>query len=204
MSFLDSLKLEETNRAGLESTSRQNIHRLNLVWHSGHHYTLRSKSGKDIATLHTKTAEGLRKLNSLSSIRYDAFVTVHEWLEHVRIWRADGKRTNLAIKINVYGSARESEIVGKQLSSANIYLQHPDHCDKQAKYDNPHVFKLPQMELPALEPSTPAPSETEFIDLPSILDSLDRNDSLQQTLVDGRIKTELLPCVCSGLLGQGY
>ena len=195
VSFLDSLKLEDTNHVGLESVSKQDIHRLNLVWKKDNHITLRSKDGMDIATLHTKTAEGLQKLGDMAFIRYDTFVTVGEWLEHVMLWRTEGKRTNMTVNINVYGSASEFDAVGKRLSGASIYLQHPDHCDEQARYDNPHFFKLPLMELPTLEPSTAISSGADFIDLSSILDTLDRNDCLQQATIDPRVKTQLLPCV---------
>ena len=195
VSFLDTLKLEETNHTVFSSSSKQNFYRLNLILRDGDRYTLQSKGGLDIALLHTKTGDGLRKLESLASVRYDAYVTVGEWLEHVRIWRADGKRTNLTIKVNVYGFTCDVDIVGKELSKASIYLQHPDHHDKQVKYDNPHFFKLPQIEMPDLESSAATPSEIDFVDLHSVLETLDRNDSLKQAAIDHRVKTTLLPWV---------
>ncbi|EQB58429.1 hypothetical protein CGLO_01330 [Colletotrichum gloeosporioides Cg-14] len=52
------------------------------------------------------------------------------------------KPTPFSISINVYGMQLIADELGRKLSKASTFLQHPKALSKDKKYDNPHFFKF--------------------------------------------------------------
>lgn len=57
------------------------------------------------------------------------------------------------IRIIVYGKSDAAEGIGKTLSDAGLYLQHPSptECSLKLRYHNPHFLVRPGCEMPTLE-----------------------------------------------------
>lgn len=57
------------------------------------------------------------------------------------------------IRITVYGTLGNAERIGKALSDADLYLQHPSptDCSLQLRYHNPQFLIRPGHEMPTLE-----------------------------------------------------
>lgn len=53
------------------------------------------------------------------------------------------------VNINLYGSQSISDQIGRELSAHKVYLQRPDFLRHGFLYDNPHVLKLPNFQLPS-------------------------------------------------------
>lgn len=164
-------------------------------------FTLMLSTGTEFADINTKTSNGLRSLQELASIRYEAYVIEDQWTHKLESWKRNGKRSEFTAVVNVYGAREISNAVGERLSNVGIYLQHPDYCDPTSEYDNPHFFKLPNVECPKpgdfILDSSPAVSKQESV-MPTydcVFDTLSRYKYLQDALIDSRIHTPLLPFV---------
>lgn len=162
-------------------------------------FTLMLSTGAEFADINTKISNGLRSLQDFASIRYEAYVVKDQW---TRIpWKKDGKRSELTAVVNVYGAREVSDAVGVRLSNAGIYLQHPDYCDPASEYENPHFFKLPNVECPKpgdfILDSTPALSKQGSImpDYNCVFETLSRYKYLRDAPIDSRIHTPLLSFV---------
>jgi hypothetical protein len=57
------------------------------------------------------------------------------------------------IRLTVYGLLEDADGVGKTLSEADLYLQHPSptDCSRQLRYHNPQFLIRPGREMPTLE-----------------------------------------------------
>lgn len=164
-------------------------------------FTLMLSMGTEFADINTKTSNGLRSLQALTSIRYEVYVSKNEWTHKLKSWKKHGKRSELTAILNVYGAREISEAVGERLSNAGIYLQHPDYCDPASEYENPHFFKLPNVGCPKpgdfKVDSTPALSKqgSIMLDYNCVFDTLSRSKHLRDALIDSRIHTPLLSFV---------
>ncbi|KAF2658988.1 hypothetical protein K491DRAFT_224216 [Lophiostoma macrostomum CBS 122681] len=106
------------------------------------------------------------------------------------------------VSINVYGTRKIAEQVGREFSNHKIWLQRPDYVRPGIAYDNPHVLKLPQFQLPTNDTDTPVTveqkkPEIEKIDtfkqtIADVYSSLKRGHRLVGIEGDGRLKTPLL------------
>ena len=124
-----------------------------------------------------------------------------EWIERTRSWKNHGRKRGLTVTINVYGSSDISPSIASKLSQAGLYLQHPDYCDSDIQYENPHFFKLPHMQNPVskvftqdptvLLPSKEVPSQK----VEDVLGILSRHKYLKDIQTDPRITATLLPLV---------
>ncbi|KAH0537607.1 hypothetical protein FGG08_005599 [Glutinoglossum americanum] len=191
----DSRNLDEVD---LEITAAQpanGFYNLQLVFRR--HCFLQSSSGKDIAIAHSKTSNALRTLNDLDSIRYEVLVAPDEWKKKTLSFKKIGKAACMTVEINVFGAVSKSQAVGKVLSKAGIYLQHPRLHDIYVKYENPHFISFPHLSpptsgltIPSLAPDVE--NSVPFANISSILDGLDQRGHLQRADIDPRITTILL------------
>lgn len=57
------------------------------------------------------------------------------------------------IRIAIHGLRRDKETIGKLLSNAGLFLQHPSAAEliPEVEYDNPHYLLRPGAEMPAME-----------------------------------------------------
>ncbi|KAH0562510.1 hypothetical protein GP486_002802 [Trichoglossum hirsutum] len=191
----DSRNLDEVD---LEITAVQpanGFYNLQLIFRR--HCFLQSRNGKDIAIVHFKTSNALRALNDLDSVRYEVYVAPNEWAEKILSFKNIGKAACITVELNIFGSVDKSHAVGKVLSKAGIYLQHPRLLDSHIEYENPHFISFSHLSLsnsrlptPSLTPdSGSSPSST---DISSVLDNLDQRGYLRKADIDAQITSTLL------------
>lgn len=60
---------------------------------------------------------------------------------------------NYSIRIALHGFRRDKEAIGKSLSMAGLFLQHPSAAEvlPEVEYDNPHYLLRPGAKMPAIE-----------------------------------------------------
>lgn len=201
--LFSDLKLDDSSFLDLK-TIGVNTYQFDLISRK-HGFTMMLSTGAEVADLDNKTSNGLRSLQEFTSIRYEAYVIKDHWTLKQKSWKRDGKRSELAAVVNIYGARAISDAVGERLSSAGIYLQHPDYCDPDSEYENPHFFKLPNVECPKpgdfILDSSDAVSKQGFImpDYHCVFDTLSRYKNLRDAQIDSRIHTPLLSLVTLSL-----
>ena len=195
-SFLDDIEMDESDLLSLPMTM-EDSHQFNIVPQK-HLVALRLPPESDVALIDTKTSGCLR---NLEAVRFEAFVTNNEWIERVKLWKGKGRKSGLTIMINIYGSRTISSQVGKRLSKAGLFLQHPAYCGKGVEYDNPHFLKLPnrQAPQPGISPTIDSPialvETSQKPDITQVLGTLSRHKHLQDAYIDPSVRTSLLPSV---------
>ncbi|KAH7336623.1 SNF2 family N-terminal domain-containing protein [Rhexocercosporidium sp. MPI-PUGE-AT-0058] len=97
------------------------------------------------AVINEETSKILRDLLSFGSCRLEAYPSVESHKFLTEKTATTDRHYYLPVDIVVYGSATASKSVGKLLSSARIYLQHPRYQDPDTAYDNPHVLDLAKL-----------------------------------------------------------
>lgn len=151
-------------------------------------------AGIDIAFLNLQLSGALRKLGD--DVRCCPFVTTQEWSLKVSHFKNNSK-TQISIYLNLYGPPSISAQVGKTLSKADLFLQHPILLEKNVKYENPHYLNVSLLRYSASElPTPPLESPIETLKTPnlvsSVLDDLDQQNYLHMAHVDqNSIKTPL-------------
>lgn len=155
---------------------------------------LQSMAGTDIAFLNLRLSEALRALGD--DVRCYPFVTTKEWSLKVSHFKNNSK-TQISIYLNLYGPSSISAQVGKSLSKAGLFLQHPILLESNVKYENPHYLKISSLRYSrSALPTPPLESPTKTLKDPdlitSVLDDLDQQIHLQIAQVDqSSIKTPL-------------
>jgi SWI/SNF-related matrix-associated actin-dependent regulator of chromatin subfamily A3 len=105
------------------------------------------------------------------------------------------------VQINVYGPQTNVAAIGREFSQQKIYLQRPDHIRGGTSYDNPHVLKLTDHQLPV--PEKVVDVEEQVAErtagdtlmketIKDVYSSLTRNNHLRGLEGDERLKTPLL------------
>ena len=162
-----------------------------------HYYALQSTTQADFAILDKRTTRVFQRLSDLVTIRFEAFLDGNDTGKPGKHWKKGRETIGLPLCINVYGSRRIAQEVGKRLSKEGSFLQHPYLLDESIEYDNPHYFKLPNRK-PALPPGNAIsqyrqPSrESQATQVSGILDSLDHGAVLQDDNVGAMVQSELL------------
>ena len=156
--------------------------------------TLQSEHYRDFAILDSRTGEALQGLSHLSSIRVEAVLVGKGIATQNRRGRI--ALETIPFQINIYGCSNDVEIVGKVLSKARIYLQHPHHPLSHAFYMNPHYLEIPHR--PTKEPILPRSlSEADKLhsqvwDVTKIIDSIGQDQGLETENTSLKISTPLL------------
>ena len=110
------------------------------------YYALQSLSEKDFALLDTRTAQVLKAVQTLGTIRLQAVIQYGEAINTSNKITSNGiKRDIIKVSINLYGLQPLARKVGATLTQEKQFLQHPDVIDPLIKYDNPQYFKTPDM-----------------------------------------------------------
>ena len=99
--------------------------------------------------------------------------------------------------------------VGKRLSKARLYLQHPLVVDENIEYDNPHLFKVPNQSALLSERSEVRSVGIETttascIDISQLFDEACGGRGLQSPSLDPRIKATLLRYSYSKFVSTEY
>jgi SWI/SNF-related matrix-associated actin-dependent regulator of chromatin subfamily A3 len=123
----------------------------------------------------------------------------------------------MPVDIVIYGSPEIRKGVGRLLSAARIYLQHPCHQDPNTEYDNPHFLNLTDLSTMSTLPHSTSGSQTPLdtsetastlfgessedrtieetlqSKLSKVFNSLTRYKTLKRLEADIKITTPLLP-----------
>lgn len=145
--------------------------------------------------MHSRTTTALRTLQDLPSIRLEAVSCGGESNRPDQQSRR-GKREIFTISIDIYGSEKITQDVGKRLSRAHTYLQHPINLDNGVQYNNPHYYAVPggqTMESLYLSPNSEREDQqTPVVDIAKVFDEVDQTRILLSHNADCRIRTPLL------------
>ena len=176
-------------------------------------------SSEGVAVFNEETGQALRNVKDLFSTRFQAYSTAKDWDALLAREPKHDTKTIFRVDIVIYGSEEVRETVGKRLSSARIYLQHPCFQESDTEYDNPHFLRLER--VPNLIASSDSFSDgfvpvdlqkqpnvafsenaSTLEQLPrnqvhrkiaGVLDSLTRSKNLKRLVGDIKILTKLLP-----------
>ena len=158
-------------------------------------YFLESSDSTGFAVLHSRTATALQTLQNLQSVRFEAALPGDN-LSRPDQQHKKGKQTAFDICINIYGSEDVSQEVGRRLSKARTYLQHPIYMNSNIPYKNPHFYAITgvqKVETPRISSS----SETEdqqipLVDIAKVFEEVEHTRKLSSFNMDRCIKTPLL------------
>jgi SWI/SNF-related matrix-associated actin-dependent regulator of chromatin subfamily A3 len=162
---------------------------------------LRFPDNSEFGLLNSHISKALLDLIDRPSIQFDAIASTLTLRE--TIGRAV-KESDAVVRvdINVYGSTDASEAVGRHLSTHHVYLQRPDRKRPGSVYDNPHVLKFADMQMPSHEHqlelvvprvSTSGDAEQFRQTVSKVYASLTRGTKLNRVEGDRRLGTQLLP-----------
>lgn len=78
-------------------------------------------------------------------------------------------------RVVIYGLFADKDLIGKHLSEAELYLQHPtlDEYDQSVEYFNPHLLLRPGAKMPRIEELS-LQTEDETTPAPTILDEVSK------------------------------
>ncbi|KAL0253342.1 hypothetical protein SLS55_010318 [Diplodia seriata] len=160
-------------------------------------YLLQDPNGLELAVLNQKTANALQSLDTLGAIRYEAYVTVQYWTAQISTAKGTATNTVIDIEVNVNGPLQRADEVGRALSKAGLFLQHPSVLPSGTSYHNPHVTHFSSIQEPSVDPAIPeapglADPSTGKLDIQAVLSCLDQSGDLMPTPVDERIITTKL------------
>lgn len=85
-----------------------------------------------------------RKLECLNgeedTIRFEAVISTGTFSKRGKD-SAKQQTSTFSLSINIYGPESASSSIGKKLSTASLFLQHPYSLPTGIRYDNPHYYK---------------------------------------------------------------
>jgi SWI/SNF-related matrix-associated actin-dependent regulator of chromatin subfamily A3 len=179
-------------------------------------FFLHSRSSERLAVLNEATSKVLRDILALQGCYYKTYVAKENLDDFLNIREKTDKKLYSVIDIVLYGPPEARDTIGKLLSTARTYLQHPCYQEANTSYENPHVLKLTDS-IPvsqSLQTSTPPVVESQvdavMVDsadiqvegdspqsqvrrkVATVFDSLTRSQNLKRIEADIRIKTLLL------------
>lgn len=145
--------------------------------------------------MHSRTAAALQTLRDLPSIRLEAVILGGDSNMSDQQYRK-GKTTVFPICIDVYGSEKVIQNVGKRLSKAHTYLQHPINLNRCVPYNNPHYYTVPGVPkeiYPCVSQSSGREDQQNTIlDIAKVLEEVDHTRKLPSQNADWHIRTPLL------------
>lgn len=105
------------------------------VVRSGPHYALLTRSNKVVAHLDLATCCALRSLEGLSNLRSTGVI------ESTAV--SHNQEKGVLLSINVYGPLSIADQVGRALSAASAFLQHPFFLEPSCRdYFNPQMLRI--------------------------------------------------------------
>ncbi|KAF0323356.1 DNA repair protein rad5 [Colletotrichum asianum] len=98
----------------------------------------------DFAILDLQSSNRLEVIEHLETVRFEAMVEATALRKRKKGTKA--KPTPVSLSINVYGMQSIADELGRKLSNASTFLQHPKALPQDKNYDNPHFFKFSEEE----------------------------------------------------------
>ena len=157
-------------------------------------YCLQSIDGRELAILHSRTATALQTLRGLPSIRLEAVIGGGD---NDTADRKDkkGKFTVFSTSINIYGSEKIIQEVGKRLSKVRTYLQHPISLKSGVSYNNPHFYATPGVR-DYVSPSCGKIEQQDLVfDIAKVFEEVDQGRKMPSQNANWHIRTALLEYV---------
>ncbi|KAJ0163510.1 hypothetical protein CTA2_2879 [Colletotrichum tanaceti] len=105
-----------------------------------HHVLCPRGTPDEFALLDTQCSNRLRAIEGLESVRFDAIIEAAVFKK-----RKKGKRskpTPFSLSVNVYGPPSTADEVGRKLSAASGFLQHPKALSQSVDYRNPQLLQF--------------------------------------------------------------
>ena len=173
-----------------------------------HHdrYCLQSSDSRDVAVVHSRTAAALETLRDLPSIRLEG-VLLDGAVDTPTQQHRTGK-TIFPISINIYGSEKVVQDVGKRLSKERTYLQHPTTLNENVPYNNPHYYDIPGLAKAGTHYISQSSEREEqrvpVLDMTKIFEDVAHSRKLPSQDADWHITTPLLEYVSSLPCGMRY
>ena len=151
-------------------------------------------SDEDFAVLHSRTATALHILRDLPSIRFEA-VFVGGDSNNADHQYKKGKKIVFSISVDIYGSEHIAKEVGRRLSKARTYLQHPIYLNSNVPYNNPHYYPIPGVQnevVPFILPSSEGKDQSSAVDVAKVFEEVEHTRRLPSQNADWYIRTPLL------------
>jgi hypothetical protein len=155
----------------------------------------------DFGLLSTQITKALEDIVERPSVQFDALADV-ETLRQTIERATKASDAVVRVNINVYGSREAMKDIGCHLSDHKVYLQRPDQKRPGSIYDNPHVIKFPQMQVPSIDDRPAGTSDKVSLSgdvqhfrqaISDVYASLKRGSRLKRLEGDNRLRTPLLP-----------
>jgi SWI/SNF-related matrix-associated actin-dependent regulator of chromatin subfamily A3 len=157
--------------------------------------------GTEFGVLNNHIAKALEDIVEQPSVQFDALAHILTLRETI------GRATKASdavvrVNINVYGPKEAGKDVGRHLSAKKVYLQRPDQQRPGSIYDNPHVLKLPDMQMPRIDYNSKGTNDSSLRSdnfehfrktISDVYGSLKRGSKLKRVEGDNRLRTPLLP-----------
>ena len=165
-----------------------------------HRYCLQSSDSRDVAVINSRTAAALETLRDLPSIRLEAVLLSGGVNTPIQQYRK-GKSTVFPISINIYGSEKVAQDLGKRLSKAHTYLQHPITLNESIPYKNPHYYDIPGLAKAGThyisQSSEREEQQVPVLDMTKIFEDVAHSRKLSSQDADWHISTPLLKYISS-------
>jgi len=195
--FLGDFPLDEREFSSVLANSSI-LQRFLISFHNDY-CALQSESKAVFAILHTPTTKALRALSDLHPLRFEAILINGDLSKSSEQWKTT-KEVGISVSIEIYGPRKIAAEIGRRLSKANTYLQHPRHLDRYIEYDNPHYFALPGRPangVPIFSGVSRQEEVEQFqtVDIAQVLEDPEHDQGLLHQNADRHIRTPLLEYV---------
>lgn len=172
---------------------------LKLLRHESRFKVLQS-DGELFGVLGSRLYPILNRVMKLGSVLAEPMVTVDSYDGSISKWKRYGTSARCEAELNIYSDRHSSNVVGKTLSMAGLYLQPPRTDPHHLPYENPQNLKLPHFDAIMVDPQIDA-IEPEVLygssdidqssEVEIVLDHLHQPHELREVPIDKRIRTEL-------------
>jgi hypothetical protein len=173
------------------------------------HVSLTWKEGQDlvcynaipIGTMSANASDTLALLRSYPAVQYVIDRSPLELNDWANAWKKKRKGPDLCLEIILYGDRDVKASLGKALSNARLYLQHPISPLEGVILENPHTLQFPDLSddeggLPnGTEPGISVISNATEIDASIFLEDLEHSEHIDATSPATEVKTSLLEYV---------
>lgn len=148
--------------------------------------------------LHRKTSNALPVLDQIEAIRYDVYALADSWRQGIQRAKDTSSIALMDLELMISGPTAQSQIVGRVLSKAGLYLQHPRFLPDDMPYDNPHYIRFSGYpdQLPEFDASSTTfkaeDIKSQALAIDSIFENLDQREHLKAVHIDRKfVTTEL-------------
>ena len=148
--------------------------------------------------MHHKTSNALQVLDQMDAIQYDIYALAASWKQSLQHAKDTGGIALMDLELTISGPMAKSQVVGRVLSKAGLYLQHPRFLSHDMPYDNPHYIRF--SDYTDQPPEFHASSTTlkledikpQALAIDSVFENLDQRGHLKAIHIDKKfVTTEL-------------